>query len=101
MKIRLMFEPHDDVKCNVDRMFQCYGENYLSEFKKFEWAGYSIMNASDTKYQRGEPLYSFQADDADEIYLNFIFSYVKNNPMHGYHTHIQVHRPNENPRMVA
>jgi len=101
MKIKLMFEPHDDVNCNVDRMFQCYGENYLSDYDKFEWAGYSIMNADDTKYQRGEPLYSFQAEVDDELYLNAIYDYVHKNPMHGYHTHIQVHRPGENPKLVS
>jgi hypothetical protein len=33
--------------------------------------------------------------------LTQIKEYVKTNPMHGYHTHIQVGMPNENEKVVA
>jgi len=60
MRIRLMFEPKPGVMCNVNEMFRCYAENYLSDYPEFEWAGYIVMNVFDMKYNNnaaGEPLY--------------------------------------------
>ena len=45
MNIRVMFEPKPGVKCNVDKMFQYYGENYLSDFPEFKFGGYEIEEA--------------------------------------------------------
>ena len=36
MNIRLMFEPEPGVVCNVNEMFRCYAENYLSDFEEFK-----------------------------------------------------------------
>jgi hypothetical protein len=44
MNIRVMFEPKPGVKCNVDKMFQYYGENYLSDFPEFKFGGYIMLN---------------------------------------------------------
>lgn len=96
MKIRLMFEPHPQVKCNVNEMFRCYGENYLSDYPEFEWAGFGIMNAGDTLYDRGEPFYQFLATDATDVLLKNIQDYVKLNPMYGYHTHVFVGHEGQN-----
>lgn len=95
-----MFEPHPDVNCNVNEMFRCYGENYLSDFPQFEYAGFGIMNRPDTKYDRGEPLYQFLALDANDDVLHQITDYVKINPMHGYYTHIFVGHPDQNEKLV-
>lgn len=95
-----MFEPHPAVNCNVNEMFRCYGENYLSDFPEFEWAGFGIMNASDTLYDRGEPFYQFLATDATDVLLKQIQDYVTINPIHGYHTHISVGYPNMNEELI-
>ena len=100
MKIRLMFEPHPDVNCNVNEMFRCYGENYLSDFPDFKWAGFGVMNRLDTRYDRGEPLYQFLATDATDLMLRQIQEYVKHNPMHGYITHIFVGLNGENEKLI-
>lgn len=100
MKIRLMFEPHPEVNCNVNEMFRCYGENYLSDYPEFEWAGFGIMNRGDTHYGRPEPFYQFLATDCTDVLLKNIQDYVKINPMHGYHTHIFVGHPNKNEELV-
>jgi hypothetical protein len=104
MRIRLMFEPKPGVMCNVNEMFRCYAENYLSDYPEFKWGGYIVMNVFDMKYNdgaSGEPLYQFLATDATDVLLTQIKEYVKTNPMHGYHTHIQVGMPNENEKVVA
>ena len=95
-----MFEPHPAVNCNVNEMFRCYGENYLSDFPEFEWAGFGIMNASDTLYDKGEPFYQFLATDATDVLLKQIQDYVTINPIHGYHTHISVGYPNMNEELI-
>jgi hypothetical protein len=100
MKIRLMFEPHPEVNCNVNEMFRCYGENYLSDFPEFEWAGFGIMNASDTKYGGGEPFYQFLATDCTDVLLKNIQDYVKINPMHGYYTHIFIGEEGKNEEKI-
>ena len=103
MRIRLMFEPKPGVQCNVNEMFRCYAENYLSDFPQFEWGGYIVMNVFDMKYNdgaSGEPLYQFLAIDATDVLLKQIVDYTKKNPMHGYHTHIQVGYPGEHEKIV-
>jgi hypothetical protein len=103
MRIRLMFEPKPGVMCNVNEMFRCYAENYLSDFPQFEWGGYIVMNVFDMKYDNGasgEPLYQFLATDATDVLLKQIVDYTKKNPMHGYHTHIHVGMPNENEQAI-
>lgn len=104
MRIRLMFEPKPGVMCNVNEMFRCYAENYLSDYPEFEWGGYIVMNVFDMKYNdgvAGEPLYQFLATDATDLLLTQIKEYVKTNPMHGYYAHIHVGMPNENEKVVA
>lgn len=100
MKIRLMFEPHPEVNCNVNEMFRCYAENYLSDFPEFEWAGFGIMNASDTKYDRREPFYQFLAIDTTDVLLKQIQDYINTNPMHGYYTHIVVGMEGEHEEIL-
>ena len=95
-----MFEPHPEVNCNVNEMFRCYGENYLSDYPEFEWAGFGIMNASDTKYGRGEPFYQFLAINITDVLLKNLQRYIKINPMHGYYTHIFVGYPNANEEKI-
>lgn len=104
MRIRLMFEPNPGVMCNVNEMFRCYAENYLSDYPEFEWGGYIVMNVFDMKYNKnasGEPLYQFLATNCGEETLNNILNYVKTNPMHGYHTHVQMGLPNENEKVIS
>ena len=99
MLIRLMFEPEPGVKCNVDKMFRCYAENYLSDFPKFQWGGFIMMNVLEHKYTKtlnGEPFYQFVASNVSDSLLAQISEYVKANPMHGYHTHIHYSVNGEN-----
>ena len=100
MRIRLMFEPEPGVNCNVNEMFKCYAENYLSDFPQFGWAGYIVMDNFEKKYGKAEPVYQFLATDVDDNLLEEIKSYVSINPMHGYHTHIHIGLPNENEKAV-
>lgn len=98
-----MFEPNPGVVCNVNEMFRCYAENYLIDFPQFEWGGYIVMNVFDMKYNKnaaGEPLYQFVASDATDVLLAQVKEYIKKNPMHGYHTHIQVGLPNQNEQLT-
>ena len=95
-----MFEPEPRVNCNVNEMFKCYGENYLSDFPEFKWAGYIVMNNFEKKYYRLEPVYQFLATNVSETLLEQIKQYIKSNPMHGYHTHIHIGLPNENEKAV-
>ena len=99
MLIRLMFEPEPGVKCNVDKMFRCYAENYLSDFPEFQWGGFIMMNVLEHKYTKtlnGEPFYQFVASNVSDSLLAQISEYVKANPMHGYHTHIHYSVNGEN-----
>lgn len=99
-----MFEPKPGVNCNVNEMFRSYAENYLSDFPKFKWGGYLVMDAKDYKYSNNaanEPLYQFLATDADDLLLQEIVEYTKTNPMHGYHTHIAIGKPNQNEELLA
>jgi len=103
MRIRLMFEPKPGVQCNVNEMFSCYAENYLSDYPEFEWGGYIVMDVKEHKYNMnaaGEPFYQFVATDATDVLLKQIVDYTKKNPMHGYHTHIHVGMPNENEQAI-
>ena len=100
MLIRLMFEPHKNVKCNVDEMFQCYGENYLSDYPKFEWGGYISIDAKKSLYGNSEPLYQFLTHDGTDEDLSNLKEYVKINPMHGYHTHIAISKNGENEEIL-
>jgi hypothetical protein len=99
MLIRLMFEPEPGVKCNVDKMFRCYAENYLSDFPEFQWGGFIMMNVLEHKYTKtlnGEPFYQFVASNVSDSLLAQISEYVKANPMYGYHTHIHYSVNGEN-----
>lgn len=99
-----MFEPEPGVRCNVDKMFRCYAENYLSDFPQFKWGGYIVMDAKDYKHSNSaanEPVYQFLATGVDDMLLNQVFEYIQRNPMHGYYSHIYVGRPNENEKMVT
>jgi hypothetical protein len=83
-----MFEPKPGVQCNVNEMFRCYAENYLSDYPEFEWGGYIVMDVKEHKYNMnaaGEPFYQFVASDATDVLLKQIVDYTKKNPMHGYH----------------
>ena len=103
MRIRLMFEPKPGVQCNVNEMFRCYAENYLSDFPQFVWGGYIVMDVKEHKYSMnaaGEPFYQFVATDVTDELLTQVKEYVKTNPMHGYHTHMHVGMPNENEQAV-
>lgn len=103
MKIRLMFEPKPGVVCNVNEMFRCYAENYLSDYPEFEWGGYIVTDARNYKYSKSaanEPMYQFLATDATDVLLKQVIDYIKRNPMHGYHTHIHVGHPNENEQAI-
>ena len=99
MLIRLMFEPEPGVKCNVDKMFRSYAENYLSDFPEFQWGGFIMMNVLEHKYTKtlnGEPFYQFVASNVSDSLLAQISEYVKANPMYGYHTHIHYSVNGEN-----
>jgi hypothetical protein len=103
MRIRLMFEPYPKVKCNVNEMFRCYAENYLSDYPEFKWGGYIVMDAKDYKFSdnaANEPLYQFLATDATDVLLKQIQDYVTINPMHGYHTHISIGTDGTNEELV-
>ena len=103
MLIRLMFEPEPGVKCNVDKMFRCYAENYLSDFPEFNWGGFIMMNVVEHKYTKtlnGEPFYQFVASDVSDDLLKQIGEYVKANPMYGYHTHIHYSVNGENEQAL-
>jgi hypothetical protein len=103
MKIRLMFEPKPGVVCNVNEMFRCYAENYLSDYPEFEWGGYIVMDASNYKYSKSaanEPMYQFLATDATDVLLKQIQDYIFKNPMHGYHKHISVGYPDSNEELI-
>ena len=70
-----MFEPKPGVVCNVNEMFRCYAENYLSDYPEFVWGGYIVMNVFDMKYNdgaTGEPLYQFVASDVTDALLKQI-----------------------------
>lgn len=98
-----MFEPEPGVRCNVDKMFRCYAENYLSDFQEFAWGGYIVMNTFEMKYNKnaaGEPLYQFVASNVDDKLLQNIQDYVNQNPMHGYYTHIHYSKNGENEQSV-
>jgi hypothetical protein len=91
MLIRLMFEPKPGVVCNVNEMFRCYAENYLSDYPEFEWGGYIVMDVKEMRYNNsasGEPLYQFVASNVKDTLLMQIKDYTDTNPMYGYHTHI-------------
>lgn len=103
MNIRLMFEPEPKVKCNVDAMFRCYAENYLSDYPEFQWGGYIVMNVFEMKYNdnaAGEPLYQFVATNVNEEFFKNIQEYIQNNPMHGYYTHIHYSSKGENEQAL-
>ena len=104
MRVRLLFEPEPGVKCNVDQMFKCYAENYLSDFPQFKFGGFIMMNVMDHKFTKsasGEPFYQFIAEDGTDVLLKQILDYVKINPMHGYHIHVHYSENGENERAVA
>lgn len=99
-----MFEPEPGVKCNVDDMFRCYAENYLSDFPDFKWGGYIVMNVFEMKYNNnasGEPLYQFVASKVNDDLLKHIHEYIQTNPMHGYHTHIHYSINGENEQALV
>ena len=103
MLIRLMFEPKPGVVCNVNEMFRCYAENYLSDYPEFEWGGYIVIDVKEMKYNdsaSGEPLYQFVATDVSDDTLKQISDYVSKNPMHGYHTHIHYSINSENEQAL-
>jgi len=103
MLIRLMFEPKPGVVCNVNEMFRCYAENYLSDHPEFEWGGYIVMDVNEMKYNdgaSGEPLYQFVATDVSGNKLKQINDYVSKNPMHGYYTHIHYSVNGENEQAL-
>ena len=100
--IRLMFEPEPGVKCNVDKMFRCYAENYLSDYPAFKWGGFIMMNVLEHKYTKtlnGEPFYQYVASETSLSFLVTISDYIRKNPMHGYYVHIHysVDGQNEKP----
>ena len=98
-----MFEPKPGVVCNVNEMFRCYAENYLSDYPEFEWGGYIVTDARNYKYSESaanEPMYQFLATDTTDVLLKQVIDYIKRNPMHGYHTHIQVGMPNEDEKAI-
>ena len=104
MNIRLMFEPKPGVKCNVDKMFQYYGENYLSDFPEFSFGGYIILNTLEHKHNTslsGEPFYQFIANKVTKELLDKVCHYVKINPMEGYHVHVHYSEKGENEKAVA
>ena len=103
MLIRLMFEPKPGVVCNVNEMFRCYAENYLSDYPEFVWGGYIVMDVKEMKYNNsasGEPLYQFVASDVTDALLKQIKDYTDTNPMHGYHTHIATSQNGENEEII-
>jgi hypothetical protein len=103
MLIRLMFEPKPGVVCNVNEMFRCYAENYLSDYPEFKWGGYIVMDVKEMKYNdsaSGEPLYQFLAVDATDVLLKQIQDYISRNPIHGYHTHIHYSQNSENEKIL-
>jgi|LauGreDrversion2_6_1035139.scaffolds.fasta_scaffold18940_2 hypothetical protein len=93
MRIRLVFEPHEDVKINNNKTFRHYAENYLSEFPA-EYGGFIMLDINETYYQRNEPLYQFLMHQGDDSILTDLLKYLQNNPMHGYHTHVYVNEKN-------
>jgi len=104
MRIRLMFEPEPGVKCNVDKMFECYAENYLSDFPQFQFGGYIMLNIQEhkfTKWASGQPFYQLITEDGSDELLKQLQEYVNINPMHGYYIHIHVSVNGENERAVA
>ena len=101
MNIRVMFEPKPGVKCNVDKMFQYYGENYLSDFPEFKFGGYIMLNTLEHKFNdaiSGEPFYQFVASDVSKHTLDKITHYVKGNPMEGYYAHVHYSENGENEK---
>jgi hypothetical protein len=103
MLIRLMFEPKPGVVCNVNEMFRCYAENYLSDYPEFVWGGYIVMDVKEMRYNNsasGEPLYQFVASDATDVLLKQIQEYILKNPMHGYYTHIHYSINGENEKIL-
>ena len=103
MLIRLMFEPKPGVVCNVNEMFRCYTENYLSDYPEFEWGGYIVMDVSKMKYNNsasGEPLYQFVASNVSDNLLQKISEYIRTNPIHGYYTHIHYSVNSENEQAL-
>ena len=104
MNIRLMFEPEPGVKCNVDKMFKYYADNYLSDFPEFKFGGYIILNTLEHKHNKsisGEPFYQFIATNVPKQLLDKISHYVKINAMEGYHTHIHFSENGENEKALA
>jgi len=103
MNIRLMFEPNPGVKCNVDKMFKYYAENYLSDFPEFEFGGYIMLNTLEHKYTKslsGEPFYQFIAVNVSQQILDKIAQYIKTNPIEGYYTHIHFKQNGENEKAL-
>jgi len=104
MLIRLMFEPKPGVVCNVNEMFRCYAENYLSDYPEFKWGGYIVMDVKEMKYNNsasGEPLYQFVASNVKDTLLMQIKDYTNTNPMHGYHAHIHYSVNGANEQAVS
>ena len=102
MNIRLMFEPEPGVKCNVDKMFKYYAENYLSDFPEFKFGGYIMLNTLLHKHNdsiAGEPFYQFVASSVSQQLLDKLSHYVKTNPMEGYSTHIHFQENGENEKI--
>lgn len=103
MNIRLMFEPKPGVKCNVDKMFKYYAENYLSDYPQFEFGGFimlDVMKHQYTKSASGEPFYQFIASNCSKQLLDKLMHYVKINPMEGYHVHVHFQQNGENEQPV-
>ncbi len=104
MNIRLMFEPKPGVKCNVDKMFQYYAENYLSDFPELKFGGYIMLNTLEHKHNdsiSGEPFYQFVATSVSKQFLDKISHYVKTNPIEGYSTHIHFQENGENEKIYT
>jgi len=89
MRIRLMFEPEPNVNINNNETFRHYGENYLADFPA-EYAGFVMLDATQSKYDRKEPLYQFIIEKANDRIIQQIKDYIQKNPMHGYYTHISI-----------
>lgn len=89
MLIRLIFEPEPDVNVNHDRMFDFYSENYLSDFNT-KWGGYIVMDNFTKKHFKQEPCYQryIPSSQGTQKMLDDIITYLNNNPMAGYYTHV-------------
>lgn len=86
-KLRLMFEPHEDVNINDAKLFRHYAENYLEDFHP-DWGGSAMMSETKKIEGRLEPVWQVLIRESKEVEKSALLAYLDENPMEGYWVHV-------------